>query len=144
MAEPRTFETYRGMVMAQEIDSNGHMNVQFYSRKFDAATAQFMTLIGFDLNELRSQDHGFAYVEITVKYLRELFEDQAVHIETQVLDCANKVVTIQHEMKSSAGGHLASTAVVKWVLFDKQTRKAILLPQKLRSEILKIVDLRTQ
>jgi len=83
------------MVMAQEIDSNGHMNVQFYSRKFDAATAQFMTLIGFDLNELRSQDHGFAYVEITVKYLRELFEDQAVHIETQVLDCANKVVTIQ-------------------------------------------------
>ena len=136
MAKPQIFETYRGMVMAQEIDSNGHMNVQFYSRKFDAATAQFMMLIGHDLKEFKSQELGFAYVELTIKYLRELFEDQAVHIESQVVDCANKVVTIQHTMKHSAEGHVASIAIVKWVIFDKVARKAIPVPESLRSKIM--------
>lgn len=34
-------ETYRGLVMAQEVDSNGHMNVQFYTTKYDMASGQF-------------------------------------------------------------------------------------------------------
>ena len=137
MTKPQIFETYRGMVMAQEIDSNGHMNVQFYSRKFDAATAQFMMLIGHDLKEFKAQELGFAYVELTIKYLRELFEDQAVHIETEVVDCANKVVTLQHTMKNSATGDIASIAIVKWVIFDKVARRAVPLPESLRSEIMK-------
>ncbi len=139
MDNPRVFETYRGMVMAQEIDSNGHMNVQFYSRKFDAATAQFMIIVGHDLKQFRSEDLGFAYVELTIKYLRELFEDQAVHIETEVLDCANKVVTIQHTMRNSAEDSVAAIAEVKWVIFDKIARKAIPVPQVLRDEILKLI-----
>ena len=52
-------ETYRGLVMAQEVDSNNHMNVQFYTTRFDMASGQFLAHLGYDFQEFKAKGNGF-------------------------------------------------------------------------------------
>ena len=39
-------ETYRGVVRPHHLDHMGHMNVQWYTAKFDEATWHFFSLLG--------------------------------------------------------------------------------------------------
>lgn len=139
MTEKKTFETYRGLVMAQEVDSNGHMNVQFYTTKYDQAGGQFMALLGVDFNKFKGNNLGFAYVEMNIRYLREVMEDDPIHIITTVEGCSEKVVVIRHEMKNSLTGTTSSDAVAKWLIFDKVKRKAVALPQETKDKILALI-----
>lgn len=133
-------ETYRGFVLAQETDSNGHMNVQFYTLKFDQATGQHLTRLGFDFVDLHKKNLGFAYVESTIRYIKEVLEDTSLHIESELVSVANKVVTVRHVMKDSVKNTLASDCVMKWVIFDKKTRKAIPISDPLRKRLKEIQD----
>lgn len=132
-------ETYRGLVMAQEVDSNGHMNVQFYTTKFDMASGQFMASLGFDLQEQKRRKLGFVYVELSIRYIKEVMEDNPIHIETMVRSVSNKVVTIEHHMKHSVTEKLLSIAVAKWVVFDQVARKAVVLEDSLRNQISQLI-----
>ena len=78
---------------------------------------------------------GFAYVEMSIRYIKEVLEDDPIHIITTVESCANKVVTIKHQMLNSVTNVLSSEALAKWVLFDKKLRKAIPIPDELRTKI---------
>jgi len=128
-------ETFRGYVMRDELDSNDHMNVQYYTKKFDLASGQFLARIGFDYQD--SMDNlGFAYVESTIKYIKEVKGDSPIHITSEIHEVARKVVTIQHTMWHSLNETLHSECLMKWVLFDMATRKSIELPEEL-SEALK-------
>ena len=121
--------------MAQETDSNGHMNVQFYTQKFDQASGQHLTRLGFEFNDLSKENLGFAYVESTIRYIKEVLEDTAVHIDSEVVSVGNKVVVVKHVMKDSVSGALAADCIMKWVIFDKTIRKAVLLPEPLRNRL---------
>lgn len=133
--DKKIFETYRGYVMSQETDSNDHMNVQFYTTKFDQATGQLLTLLGLDLGELKLQNWGFAYVEMCTKYLKELLEDHAVHVESTVLDCTDKVVTIRHQMYNTFSNDVAAESTAKFVILDKMSRRAIVLPEGIKEKL---------
>ncbi len=133
-------ETYRGLVMAQEVDSNGHMNVQFYTTKFHMASGQFMASIGIDFTKMKAQQKGFAYVEMNIRYIKEVLEDDPIHIETKVLACSRKVVTIFHTLKNSLTGEVASTAEAKWVVLDKVARRADLLDEQTRQQLEKMIE----
>ena len=121
--------------MAQETDSNGHMNVQFYTQKYDQASGQYLTRLGYAFGDMTRQNLGFAYVESTIRYIKEVMEDQPVHILTEVLKVSNKVVTIKHVMMNSLTNEVASDCVMKWVIFDKKIRKAISLPVALKEHL---------
>ena len=128
-------ETYRGLVMAQEVDSNGHMNVQYYTTKYDMASGQFMARLGVDFQKQKQKKLGFAYVEMSICYLKEVLEDDPIHIETSVREVSSKVVTIEHHMKHSVTRKLLSTAIAKWVVFDQVERKAVVLEEEFRQSL---------
>lgn len=125
--------TYKGLVMANETDSNNHMNVQFYTRKFDEATGVFLAQLGFQYDSLTTRNWGMAYVETNIQYKREVVEDEALHIVSQVLEIARKVVTIKHELFNTVKQEIAAVAVTKFVFFDLTIRKAVEIPDELRS-----------
>lgn len=125
--------------MAQETDSNEHMNVQFYTTKYDIASAQFMAALGFDFQEQKARQKGFAYVEMNVKYLKEVLEDDPIHILTSVLACGNKVVTIKHEMIHSISKTVVSEAIAKWVVLDKIKRRAEALDEEVKQKIISMI-----
>ena len=124
-------ETYRGYVMTDEIDSNGHMNVQFYTKKFDLASGQLLARIGYDFQDDMHENTGFAYVESTIKYLKEVMEDSPIHVISEIYEVGNKVVTVKHSLIHSVKNTVHSECHMKWVLFDKQIRKSIVLPESL-------------
>lgn len=133
-------ETYRGLVMAQEVDSNGHMNVQYYTTRYDMASGQLMAYLGIDFTKMKAAQKGFAYVEMNIRYIREVLEDDPIHIETKVLACSRKVVTIFHTLKNSLTGEVASTAEAKWVVLDKVARRADLLDEEVRQKLEALIE----
>jgi acyl-CoA thioester hydrolase len=129
--------------MAQETDSNEHMNVQFYTTKYDMASGQLMAALGQDFQTMKAQNKGFAYVQMNIRYMKEVLEDDPIHIETKVLGVGNKVVTIQHEMIHSITKKVHSDAIAKWVVFDTKIRKAIQLEEEVKKQLESMIDLPT-
>jgi len=128
-------ETFRGYVMQDELDSNDHMNVQYYTKKFDLASGQLLARLGFDYQDKMEDNYGFAYVESTIKYLKEVKGDSPIHITSEIHEVARKVVTVKHSMWHSVTNVLHSECYMKWLFFDRVTRKSVLLPDSLADEL---------
>ena len=129
--------TYKGAVMTWECDSNRHMNVMYYVNKFEHAGRAFSLEMG--LTELGRDDNdtGIVVVEQKIKYLKEVFEDDLLYIESTLLHVGNKAFTILHEMYEAKSKVVVSTMEVVLVLFDKKNRKALLFPEDKRRKLLK-------
>ncbi len=126
--------TYKGAVMTWECDSNGHMNVMYYINKFELAGRHFNLEMGFD--ELGDSDSvGIVVLEQQVKYLKEVFEDDLLYIETSLLEVGNKAFTIYHQMFNTKTKNLVSEMKIVLVLFDKINRKALPIPDAKREAI---------
>lgn len=125
---------YKGACLTWECDSNRHMNVMYYINKYEYAGRNVISECGLK-DFLGQEDHGMAVVEQTINYYKEVLEDDLIYIESSVQEVANKVVTIAHEMKNGATHQLLSTAIIKSVILDKKTRRAVVLPEDLKEKI---------
>ncbi len=120
--------TYKGAVMTWECDSNGHMNVMYYVNKFELAGRN--TNVALGLTDVVGKNNiGVVVVEQQIKYLREVFEDDLLYIESTLLEIRNKAFTILHEMYNTKSKELVSTMKVVIVLFDQVDRKALPFPK---------------
>ena len=126
--------------MDDELDSNNHMNVQFYTKKFDIASGQLLARLGFDYQDILDREVGFAYVESVIKYIREVMGDSPIHITSEIHQVENKVVTVKHSMIHSIKGTLHSECYMKWLLFDRQLRKSIPLPEELSKSLKSLIQ----
>ena len=127
--------TYKGAVMTWECDSNRHMNVMYYINKFEHAGRN--TDLSLNLFEDQITDEiGLVVVEQNIKYLREVFEDDLLYIESSLVDIGNKAFTIFHEMYNGRTKELVSTMKAVLVLFDKVSRKALLFPEDRRKALI--------
>ncbi len=135
--------TYRGAVTTQECDSNGHMNVMFYINKYELAGRNLFAQIGLTKPFLQENNYGIAVLEQQIHYLQEVFEDDILYMESQVSEVTRKVITAFHELKDGLTHKTVGTASIKAVIFDKNERKAILLPEKLKKKI-RLLDANTK
>jgi len=120
--------------MTWECDSNGHMNVMYYINKFENAGRNLSLEMG--VSKIMSKEIGFVVVEQTIKYLREVFEDDLLFVESSLVNFSNKAMVMRHEMFNGITKELVSTMDVVGVLFNKTNRKAIPIPKD-RIDILK-------
>ncbi len=131
--------TYKGAVMTWECDSNRHMNVMYYISKFELAGRHFSLEMGFD--ELGDSDKlGIVVLEQQVKYLREVFEDDLLYIESSLLKVGNKAFTIHHQMFKTKTKTVVSEMNIVLVLFDKINRKALPIPAAKRKALEKALS----
>lgn len=121
-------ETYRGVVYPWECDHMGHMNVQFYVAKFDAATWQVFGAVGLTPNELRATSRGMAAVEQTINYETELLPGDLVAVGSVLLDVSTKTIRFRHTMTNIVTGHLSATADMVAVHVDLEARTSCPLP----------------
>lgn len=128
--------TYKGAVMTWECDSNGHMNVMYYINKFENAGRHFNLVMGLAEHLRHAPDTGIVVLEQTIKYIKEVFEDDLLHIESELINIGNKAFTLHHEMYNSLNNELVSTMTLAVVLFDKKERKALVFPPSLKESIL--------
>lgn len=123
--------------MTWECDSNGHMNVMYYINKFENAGRNLSLEMG--TSKMMSTEMGFVVVEQTIKYMKEVFEDDLLYVESSLVSFSNKALIMRHEMYNGLTKELVSTMDVVGVLFDKINRKAIPIPEERKETLEKMV-----
>ena len=126
--------TYRGIVYPWHCDHMGHMNVMWYSGKFDEACWQLLATLGLHPARFAQDGTGMAAVEQHIQYKRELKAGDAVTIQSALLDVKDKSIHMLHKMVQDATGEVAATTVVVGVHIDATIRKAIRLPDDVRQK----------
>jgi len=127
-----SFLTYRGTVYPWQCDHMGHMNVMWYTGKFDEASWQLLSTMGLTASRFREEERGMAAVDQHIQYKRELHAGDVVSIHSAVLSVRDKSIQLIHKMLNDTTGELAAVSVVVAVHIDRSTRKACPLPSDVR------------
>ncbi len=138
MAEP--FETYRGVVFANELDHIGHMNVRFYMAKFDEANWQFFAAVGLDGTYLRESGFGMGAVRHVVEYKRELFAGDVVVIRSHVAEVTERKVRAMHRMYHALTGVEVASLENLAVHFDRHAHKSSPFPPAIYEKLAALVS----
>ena len=127
--------SYRGTIYPWHCDHMGHMNVMWYTGKFDEASWFLLGQAGFSRSVLQERNCGLAAVQQNITYKRELRAGDVISVRSGILDIAEKTVQIFHEMRNEETHEIAAFTVVTGVYMDASERKAMPIPLDLRGNI---------
>jgi acyl-CoA thioester hydrolase len=121
-------ETYRGVVYPNQLDHMEHMNVQWYTSKFDEGTWHLFSSVGLTSKYFRENNRGMAAVEQKIRYKAEALAGDLLVIESSIIEIKDKSIKFVHKMcNSESGAEIANSELVA-VHFDRELRKACSLP----------------
>jgi acyl-CoA thioester hydrolase len=123
--------TSRGVVYPWQCDHMGHMNVMWYTGKFDEATWQLMGMIGITPSYLRNNRRGVAAVRQETDYKRELFAGDLIVIRSAILEMREKVIRFHHEMRVVETDEIAATTTLTGVHLNTEARKSCPFPAEI-------------
>lgn len=124
----RALETYRGVVYPWQIDHMGHMNVQFYTARFDEATWHFFAAIGITPTYLKTNGRGMAAVDQHTQYMQELHAGALIRITSELLEIKPRKVHFRHRMYNAETGDEVAVTELVGVHMDTATRRSVSLP----------------
>jgi acyl-CoA thioester hydrolase len=128
----RPIETYRGVVYPWVIDHVGHMNVQFYTARFDEASWQFLGRLGLSPAALRARGHAAVAADQHTKYHREVLAGSLLHVTTELLSIGRTSLRFVHRMFDSDTHEEVATTELVGVYFDTARRAPSELPATVR------------
>ena len=121
-------ETYRGVVYPWMIDHVGHMNVQFYTARFDEATWQFLAQLGLTPSFLTRSHRSAVAVDQRTQYKREVVAGSLVHVVSELLSLGRTSIRFVHRMYDSETDEQVAETELVGVYFDTDIRAATPLP----------------
>ena len=124
-------ETYRGVVYPWQLDHIGHMNVQFYTARFDEATWHFFASIGITPTYLKANGRGMAAVDQHTRYLRELHAGALIRITSELLELKPKTVRFKHRMYDAETGEEVAVTELVGAHIDSEARRAVPFPPEI-------------
>ena len=127
-------ETYRGVVYPNQLDHMDHMNVQWYTSKFDEGTWHLFSAAGVTSEYIRKNNKGMAAVEQTTKYKAEAMSGDLLVVKSKVLEIKDKTIRFIHCMYDSETGTEVATSELVAVHLDKKERKACSLPEHIKEK----------
>jgi acyl-CoA thioester hydrolase len=130
----RPIETYRGFVYPWAIDHVGHMNVQFYTARFDEATWHFLARIGLSPSFLKRSDRAAVAVDQRTQYKREVLVSSLLHVTTELLELGRKSIRFVHRMYDSETNQEVAVTEFVGVYFDTRRRLSVELPESVREK----------
>ncbi len=128
-------ETYRGVVYPNQLDHMGHMNVQWYTSKFDEGTWHLFSSLGITSGYIRENNKGMAAVEQLIKYKLEAMAGDLIVIKSKVLEVKNKSIRFIHTMYNVETGDELATSELVAVHLDRVLRKTCNLPDFVKKNI---------
>lgn len=121
-------ETYRGFVYPWAMDHIGHMNVQFYTARFDEATWHFFAKLGLTPGFLQQNRRGMVALDQRTQYKQEVMAGSLLHINTEILEIKRKTIRFLHRMINTETGEEVATSELVGAYLDKELRKTTELP----------------
>ena len=108
MADGAPLRIWRGAVLDEWIDYNGHMSEGFYGVVFGMASDEYLIRMGFD-QHYRTETRGSFYtVETHIVFVDELAPGTDLAVDTTVAGADPKRVHLFHELRGGDGA-LAAT-----------------------------------
>ena len=118
------FDLFRGKVLPEWTDWNGHMNVGYYVVAFDHATGRFFDNLGLPYEYTASKLGMYFVLECHVVYVSELLEGARFGVESQVMAHDRKRVHLFHRMVAKDDGRLVATNELMLMHIDYGTRRS--------------------
>lgn len=128
----RPIETYRGFVYPWAIDHVGHMNVQFYTARFDEASWQFLGQLGLSPAFLARNGRGTVAADMKTQYKREVLAGSLLHVTTELIELGRKSLRFVHRMYDSETEEEVAVTELVGVYFDTNLRSSTPLPASVR------------
>ncbi len=133
-------ETYRGVVYPHQLDHMAHMNVQWYTSKFDEATWHLFSVLGITSDYMCDSNCGMAALEQTTKYKAEVMAGNLLVVKSTVLEVKDKTIRFYHLMENAESSEEVATTELVAAHIDRGKRKACSIPEAIRENCLKLVD----
>jgi acyl-CoA thioester hydrolase len=108
-------------IIPEWIDYNNHMNVVYYALAFETGFDAYKDLIGMDLDYINSRNLSTVSLESHICYKKEADLDDALRIETRVVNVDHKRAHIYQEMYRKKD--LLATQETLSISFNTLTRK---------------------
>ena len=109
MADSAPLRIWRGAVLDEWIDYNGHMNEGFYGVVFGMASDQYLVRMGFDERYRATTGGSFYTVETHIVFVDELAPSTPLAVDTTVAGADPKRVHLFHELRRVGDEALAAT-----------------------------------
>lgn len=126
MREPLV--TYRGVVYPWHCDHVGHMNVMWYTGKFDEASWHLFAHIGITPSYLRLNDRGMVAVRQVIEYKLELVAGDLVFVRSRMLAVGRSSLRFESEMVNAETREVAAVSELTGVHLDRTARTSRDLP----------------
>lgn len=139
MSAENAIETYRGVVYPWQLDHMDHMNVQFYTAFFDAATWHLFAMLGMTATYFREQHRGMAALDMRTLFKRELHAGALVRITSEVLEAKPRTLRFLHRMYESESGAEAASAEIVGAHIDTVARKSVPFPAEIAARQKKFI-----
>ena len=106
---PAALRVWRGSVLEEWIDYNGHMSEGFYGLVFGMASDEYLLRMGFDAAYRADTAGAFYTVETHIVFADELALATPLAVDTLVAGADDKRVNLYHELRRRGCGRLAAT-----------------------------------
>jgi acyl-CoA thioester hydrolase len=124
--------TYRGTVYPWHCDHMGHMNVMWYTGKFDEASWHFLSHLGLTRSFLKEGNRVMAALQQNTTYKRELHAGDIISITSGILEIRAKTIRFVHQMRNDETGEIAAVSELTGIHMDAFTRKSCPLPDEVQ------------
>jgi acyl-CoA thioester hydrolase len=118
-----------------ETDQMGYLYYGNYAQYFEIGRVELIRSLGLTYKEME-EVHGIwlPVVEMQVKYLKPVFYDDLVTVQTQVRALPDRFITFYTEVTNQSG-KLVNTAEVKLCFFHAEQKKVVSAPDFLMAEL---------
>ena len=131
MSAATEIETYRGVVYPWQMDHMDHMNVQFYTARFDEATWHLFAALGMSTGYFREHRRGMAALEQRTLYKRELHAGALIRVGSSLLEMKPKTIRFLHRMYDTESGEEVASTELVGAHIDTDARKAVPFPEEI-------------
>ena len=132
MQSPGYLETHRTVVLADDCDALGHMNVQHYFRIVSEGMFVLMRWLGLGPQEIAKRQRSFAVVRTEADFRRELHAGDVIALESSITRIGEKLVVFHHRLRTALRDEVAMDVDYQCVLLDLKSRRAVLVPEDIR------------
>ena len=126
---------HKGVAHLWQCDILGHLTTRFYVAMFDDASYHFLhTIFGWVGNVDDQGRLSWADVRHTIDYKAEVMPGDLLEVRAALTRIGGKSLTVSYEMINLGTGSVAATLESVMVLFDRQERKSVAIPDDLRAK----------
>jgi acyl-CoA thioester hydrolase len=126
---------HRGRIRPEWIDYNGHMNVAYYVLVFDQGTDALLDYLGMDAEYRERTGYSTYVLESHITYERELKQDEAYRVTTQLLDADAKRLHYFEQLYRDSDDSLCATTEIMLMHMDMATVRSTPMPEPVQDKV---------